>query len=337
MPERLAGREPADLRRPRPGRERGVEHVDVERQEERPLPDPRPHAPGVLLGAQGHELLERNHLEAELGGHLLVLEVVERASHAGEQRSAGVEETLLDGSTERRAVVVALAAVRVPHVGMSVEEHEAERAVHRGVRAKLSKHHDVIAAKAQRSRTRANDRLKALRDLAHGPLRVPRRHRDVPEIGDREPPEDLRLLDRVVRTERDRRGADRLRPEARARAVGRRRVEGDAEGGDVDALGVVDQRAAREGPWSRVAGRRERIGRPVAGSLKRHAATVPAHPVAVRSELPGKRTTRREEGPVAVRHEAFSITVSPSIRRLRAARRAPARVPAPRPRAACAG
>ena len=172
---------------------------------------------------------------------------------------------------------------------MGVEEHEAERAVDGGVRPELAEHDQVVPPEAERARSRADDRLERVRDLPHGPSRVPGRDRDVAEIRDRQRAEHLRSLRGVVGAERDRGRANRLGAESCPGTVRRRRVEGDAEHGDVDALGVVDERAPREGLDAGVPRGGERVGRPVAGSvLSRHAATVPPareYPGAVRALL----------------------------------------------------
>ena len=275
--ERLTSRQAAGLRGAGARRERGVEHVDVEGEEERSIADPLPHARRVLLGTECDELVARDDLEAEVGRHGDVLGAIERAAHAGEERASRIDQALFHRSAEGGPVVVALADVHVPHVRVRVEQDEAERAVHRCVRAELAEDDAVVSAEAERPRACPDDRLEALRNLRRRPFAVARRHRDVTEIGDGQPSEDLRVLRGVVRAKRDRRGADRLGPEPRAGAIRRPRVEGDSENGDVDVLGALDERAAPERLDARVARRRQRVGRRVAGSvLSRHAATVPA-------------------------------------------------------------
>ena len=123
----------------------------------------------------------------------------------------------------------------------------------------------MVPSEAERARSGADDRLEGRRDLPDGPLRVPGRDRDVAEVRDRERAEDLCVLRRVVGEARSRR-PDGLGPEARPGAVRRRGVEGDAEHGDVDAVGVVDERAARERLDARVPRRGQRVGRAVAGA-----------------------------------------------------------------------
>src|SRR4249920_1244164 len=135
-------------------------------------------------------------------------------------------------------MVVALAAVHVPDVRVSVEEDDPERPVDGGVRAELAEHDQMISPQAECPRPRADDRLELLRELTDGPLGVPGRDACISQVGDRDPPEDLSLLYRVVRTQRDRSRADRLRPEPGPWPVRRRRVERNAEHSDVHALRV---------------------------------------------------------------------------------------------------
>jgi hypothetical protein len=129
---------------------------------------------------------------------------------------------------------------------VGVEEHDADRAVHRRERAQLAEDDEMVSAEAQRPRSGPRDRLEVRGDLADRLLGVPRSDGDVAEVCDGQPPEDLSPLRRVVRTERDRCGADRLRPEAGARPVRRRGVERDPEDGDFDAFRVLDERATCE-------------------------------------------------------------------------------------------
>ena len=107
-------------------------------------------------------------------------------------RACRVEQALLQRSAEGRAVVVALPDVDVPHVRMRVEENEAERPVHRRVRAELAEHDEMVAAQAEGPGTGPDDRLEMLCYLGDRPLRVAGRHGDVSEIGYREASEDLR-------------------------------------------------------------------------------------------------------------------------------------------------
>ncbi len=174
-------------------------------------------------------------------------------------------------------MVVALADVHVPDVRVSVEQDEAERAVHRSVRAELAEDDAVVTTETERPRSCPDDRLEAVGYLRSRPLGVAGRHGDVPEVGHGQPPEDLRTLRRVVRTQRNRCGANRLGAEPRACTVRRPGIERDPEHGDVHVLRALHQGAAGERLDARVARSRQRVGRRVAGSvLSRHAATVPA-------------------------------------------------------------
>ena len=234
-----------------------------------PSPTRLAHACPVRLRREGHELVARDHLEAELLGHRRVLGAVERAAHPGEERPRGIQQPFLEGTPKRRAVVVALSDVRVPDVCVSIEENEPERAVHGGMRPQLAEHDGVVAAETERPRAGAHDRLEALGDLRRRALRVPGRDRDVTEVRDGERAEDLHVLRRVVRPQRDRRRPHRLGAEPRARPVRRARVERDAEHRDVDALGIVRERAAPERANAGVPRSGERVGRLVARASAR--------------------------------------------------------------------
>ena len=225
--------------------------------------------------------------------HRHVIRAVQRAAHAGEQRPARVEKTLLERPPKRRAVVVALPHVAIPDVRMRVEENEAERAVHRGMRPELAEDDRVVSAETEGPRTRADDGLETLRDLRHRLLCVAGGDLDVTEIGDGEPAEDLSVLDGVVRPQHHRRRSHGLRAEPRAGTVRRPRVERNPEHGDVDAVGAVDERAPREGPHARVARRGEGVRRLVAwGVLSRHAATVPGREIDARTRRRAPATSR---------------------------------------------
>ena len=70
-----------------------------------------------------------------------------------------VEQALLAGAPEDRAVVVGPPEVGVPDVVVGVEVHEPERAVHRRCRPQLGERDRVVAADAERDRPAAVDGL----------------------------------------------------------------------------------------------------------------------------------------------------------------------------------
>ena len=69
---------------------------------------------------------------------------------------------------------VALAVVLVPRVGVRVEQHDADRPVHRGLGAQLAEHDRVVAAEHQRHRAGREQRGEPVGDLRRGALRVAR-------------------------------------------------------------------------------------------------------------------------------------------------------------------
>ena len=91
---------------------------------------------------------------------------VDRAPHPCEQRPAGIDEPLLERPAKRRAVVVALAAVDVPDVGVCVEQDDAERPVHRGVRPELAEHDAGDRRRGRASARRTGRSARAARRSA---------------------------------------------------------------------------------------------------------------------------------------------------------------------------
>ncbi len=108
---------------------------------------------------QGGEVARRRHVGL----------AIERAAHAGLDRARRVDEPLLGGALEDRAVEVLDAVVGVPDVGVRVEVGERQRAVNGGRRAQLGEDDGVVAAQAERDDAggmdRSQERLDALERL----------------------------------------------------------------------------------------------------------------------------------------------------------------------------
>src|SRR5581483_10524172 len=104
--ERFAGRESACLRRPGARREGGVEEVDVEGDEHRPLADRLAYELAVGGGAELAELVRRQDGEAEVARDGDVLRAVERAAHSRLHRRTRLDQPFFDRALEGRAVEV---------------------------------------------------------------------------------------------------------------------------------------------------------------------------------------------------------------------------------------
>jgi hypothetical protein len=165
----------------------------------------------------------------------------------------GIDEALVERAAKRRAVGEALSPVGVPCVGVGVEQHHPDRAVLGGVGAQLAQDDRVIPADDQRHSARLEHRGQRLGDLARSPLGVARRGRDVTAVDDRQGVEHIHLERRVPAAHHQAHLAHGGRAVARAGAKAHRRVEGDAQDGDVGAAPVLGERTPRVGPHTREA------------------------------------------------------------------------------------
>ena len=122
----------------------------------------------------------------------------------------------------------------------------------------------MVAPEDERHDAPVQDRLQLLGDLCRRALGVPGRDREVARIHDRKRPEDVDALDRMPGAEQDRCIADGGRSETSPGTHGRRRVERDADHGDVHAVELVlNERAAGERADPRVPGCLARIRRSI--------------------------------------------------------------------------
>ncbi len=118
-----------------------------------PPADPRPHAVAVLLRREPLQLVPGDRVVAQLAGRL---HVARRSTACPACRPAprrADRPALPPPRVENRAVEVAGAVIRLPHVSVRVQVDERQRAVHGRGRAQLAQHHRVVAAQAERRHT----------------------------------------------------------------------------------------------------------------------------------------------------------------------------------------
>ena len=144
--QQLAAGQAAGLRGAGAGRVRRVEHVDVDRHVDRCVAEPGAHPldhrrQPVELVVVGADDLEAEHaVVGQVGGR------VERAADADVQAVLGVEQALLAGPAERRAVGERRTEVGVPGVEVRVEVQHGDRAVVAVQRAQQRQRDGVVAA-----------------------------------------------------------------------------------------------------------------------------------------------------------------------------------------------
>ena len=107
----------------------GVEHVDVDRHVHRTRPQPPPHLLCDVLGGAVLEPLAADDLEARSLVVLQTARPLDAAADADVLAMIQVEEPLLFGPTERRAVPERGPAQHVPGVQMGVEVQHSHGAV----------------------------------------------------------------------------------------------------------------------------------------------------------------------------------------------------------------
>ncbi len=290
--ERLGRREPAGHRRPGPGRERGVQAIDVEREVGLVPTDDAPYFGRHRLRALLVHPRRIEHVEA----HQVVVVRTQPDLH----RCLGVDEAFARRVIEHRPVIDAAGALGVvPGVRVGVEVDQRQRAVLSRVGLQQRVAEEVITPQRQHRRARREDcvgvRLDRRRD-AFRPAVIPGAvaivdHRqpveriERPSIGSR--PGDL-----------GGRRPDRPRTEARSGPVGRRRIERDAGDGDIDARKLprvaAPEKAQRTGKGRLRPGSLELLGR------KRVVVPEPAHrrhpaklPIVCLISFPGSRAAAR--------------------------------------------
>ena len=193
-------------------------------------------------------------------------------------RVGDVDQALLDRPAHPRPVVVLLAEVAVPGVGVGVEVDDGDRPA-RPRRAQVGERAGVVAADEQRDDAGLDDRRDRRLDRGVAALGVARDDGDVAVVDARQDVERADVEVGVVRPEHHARRADGVRPEPAADAVGHAGVERDADDREVDVLERPDVRQPGKGRRAR----EPRALQRVFGDVPRHAASVGVRPGAVRT------------------------------------------------------
>ena len=161
---RLGRREAADLRRAGSRRIDRVEPVDVEADIDRAVADDPPRLGDHLIRAEPEEFLDMDDADAGVLGPILLVGRIHRAADADLDHPLRVDQPLLDGAAERRAMGIFLAAeIAVAGVGMGVEMHDPDRPL-AGDRAQDRQGDEMIAAGRQRRRSGGVQRGKEALD-----------------------------------------------------------------------------------------------------------------------------------------------------------------------------
>ena len=132
---------------------------------------PRPcGAPGVRTrtGLHGAACCHGRTSKPRFSRELLVLWPVEGPAHSRLDRSRGIDQAFLDGTTKDRSVEVANPVVGVPGVGVSVEVDQSQRAVNRCGRPQFSQRDRVIPAEDQWHDARLVNRQQVIGDALEG-------------------------------------------------------------------------------------------------------------------------------------------------------------------------
>jgi hypothetical protein len=196
-----------------------------------------------------------------------------------------VDEPFLDRAAHPRPVVVLLAEVRVPGIGVRVEVDDRNRAA-RSRRPEMRQGAGMVAADEERDDPAGHDRLDGRLDRGVAPFSVAGHDRDVAVVDARQDVEGLDGEVRVVRPEHHRGGPDRVRAEATPDPVGDARVERHADDRDVDLVERPDVRQ----PGERGRASEPRARHRVLGDVARHRQSLRRRPAATR---PSRRAILR--------------------------------------------
>src|SRR5215470_4792477 len=246
-PQQFPVGQPAGLRRSGAGRERGVEHVDVQRQIYGQILDPlrdrvdRPaHAEFVdVAGPDGAEA--ESLVVVKIGG------VVDRAPDADVDGVVLDEQVLLEGPPEDRAVRGRRVEVGVPRVEVRVEMHERDGAVLADGGAEQRQRDGVVAADGDDRPAAVADLGRVAGDLLHRPVDRERGDGHVAGVDDLDLAERGAVqLDVMAGPQVPGGLADGHRPEPGPGTVRGAAVERRAEHGDVVVGDPVDLRNAGE-------------------------------------------------------------------------------------------
>jgi hypothetical protein len=192
-------------------------------------------------------------------GHLV--RVIDRAADADLDGPPRVDQPLLDGPPERRAVGVAMIAeIAVVGVGMRVEMNEAERPV-LGDGAQDRQRREMVAAGAERHHALGVNAGEEPLDPGEAVGQVDRIARRVADIGDPRQLVGGDPADMVDLADEARHVADLARPMARPGAVGGAAIPRHADQRDVELSEVGDVGQPHKGRNRAVARRHQRVDR----------------------------------------------------------------------------
>ncbi len=173
-----------------------------------------------------------------------------------------VDETLLHRPAELGSVEVLGAEVLVPGIRVGVEMDQSHRSVSPGNGPENRQGHRVVSSHRDRDHAVPEQALDLTLHRLVGPLDGDRNHVHVAVVGDPELLEGRDVQDWIPGTDQGRLIADRARPEAGARSVGRAAIVGDPDQPDVQPLGVPNVGQAHEGRRLAEPRRPERVERP---------------------------------------------------------------------------
>ncbi len=243
----------ARFRGPGAGGVRRVEHIDIDRDIDRAVPESGPHPLDHGGEPVDLEVVGADHLETE---HLVIGEVcrcVERSPNADVQAVFGIEQSFLAGPAERGAVGERRTEVGIPGVQVGIEVQHRDRTVVSVQRSEQRQRDGVVAAEGDELGAALAQLVGCALDRGDGLGDVERVHRDVTGVGDLMHRERLDVEARVVRPQQLGCGADVLRAEAGPWPVRDSGVERDADQGDVGVGHLVRTGQARERGRPRIA------------------------------------------------------------------------------------
>ena len=238
---RLERSEAADLGRPGARRIDRIQHVDVEADISLSVADDAPRFLHDGLWALLHCLLDADDAHPHFLGIGDVLTIIHRPPNADLHHAPGIEDALLNGAAERRAMGIFEAAeILVIEIGMSVEMDHADGPLFADG-AQDGERAQMIAARRQRPYALADQRFEPGLDPLEPILHIGRVDRAVAEIGAigdiiRSRPEDL-----VHAPHHRGIVADLARAMARSRPVGGAGIPGYAGQTDIDTVCLVER------------------------------------------------------------------------------------------------
>ena len=262
---KLAGGEPARLRRAGARGVRRVEHVDVGAHVDRAVADPLANPVDGVVHAPPGDVGGRHGGKAELPVVGQVTAGVEAAADADVSGAVQGEDALLHGPAERRAVRVRRAEVGVPGVEVRVEVDQRDGAVPGGGGAQQRQRDRVVAADRDQVIGGLQQAACPRLHLADGLPEIERIGGQVAGVGDLVTGPRLDVQPGMVRAQQLRPGPHRRRPEAGPGPVRHARIERDPRDGHCGGPDVGQPRQPRERVRASVARHGQRVRRPNGG------------------------------------------------------------------------